>query len=54
MRADGSGQRRYPERGLRREMVGLISAAAKQASVDLFPRFALMQGCRPVAAASAQ
>ena len=28
------------------EMVGLISAAAKQANVDLFPRFALMQGWR--------
>jgi acyl-CoA thioesterase I len=26
------------------EMVNLISAAAKQASVDLFPRFALMRG----------
>jgi hypothetical protein len=26
------------------EMVGLLSAAAKQAGVDLFPRFALMQG----------
>jgi hypothetical protein len=25
-------------------MVGLISAAAEQASVDLFPRFALMRG----------
>jgi acyl-CoA thioesterase I len=28
------------------DMVNLISAAAKQASVDLFPRFALMRGWR--------
>jgi hypothetical protein len=36
MRADGSGQRRCPERGLRRERVGLISAAAKQGASTCF------------------